>query len=1037
LGYLVLRNAGIRTLFFVFLLSQVTQVLPAQDRGLILLRVQDAISGLPLPEATVTYNRSKSASQVKANGELVLPMIDGPYSMFVSAPGYVGKRVGVEVVGGVMVPLDVYLMPDTGLVVKDSLLKAERTGDSSLSGGHTAPGGDAHRLRLVSDNACQNTLSAADISEGVDRDLSWIMRRAGGTFLSPALTPSLGEGLVISGMGERYNQLLVNGMPAIWAGTTGRRYLTSVFPSEAIEQVSVNQWGNAALPADFAGGQVNLRWKDIPAKDFTTVQAGASFLQGGGDAVMTRSPWSATQWMGIPTAFRAIPDGFPDTRSRSPLAGINLQEKADLLEQLPNGLEAETGTPFFSGTRFLFGIGRRYKDKNDATWGFTAHLLHQTKQQSGNASLTFNPDLSDNPYPFSAAKPLALAYTTDQITFTGSSLSFAVGSAVSFRRNIIRLHLQAVGALDEVVTERSDIHKPDEDTVANIAQMYQPNKLGLISTQLSGEHALGNGSRLQLTWQVTYSFSKPEKPDERHFLLRDYTPGGDVSVVTPLVTPVPDRNNVGNAALAANLDAIFPNSYRLWESAKDHQFAARAGMRFPFQFLGRSHVMDGGLFMQTHYREQYADRLMYWGGRPGSPESVIGEGQYYPGGVNVEAYYSKIISSAGFFQVSDLQEDNLGNYTGSLNNGAAYLQYAGYLLPGLVLDLGLRAESSSRLVSSTEYNYFELFKKPRLTTLNENATVSRFDLLPLVSLRYEPLKNLILQASYFETVNHPQMQELAPYRYYDPASFVVYKGNPFLTSSRIRHIVAGISWHSARGTGFYAAFFHRNLEQPIEEVVSGFPGSQAVSMVTPYNMPDARVTGVRAGFELPFSRKGRSLWSYVSVRAGGVLTQSEVESGPLRSGFVPEVTAHRLVGTPDYTAYGGLVVNHPSGFGFSAIYQAIGPRLHAVGSGQTIIPDGNKAVLAVPHYQENERSEINIQLSWSMFKKHLSVVCGADNLFRTPYILYQDLNGDGKFGDALRVTPMSGGGRYESGQDNVLRRVDQTPGYYFRLMYTW
>jgi outer membrane receptor protein involved in Fe transport len=443
------------------------------------------------------------------------------------------------------------------------------------------------------------------------------------------------------------------------------------------------------------------------------------------------------------------------------------------------------------------------------------------------------------------------------------------------------------------------------------------------------------------------------------------------------------------------------------------------------------------MLMQTHFRESYTDRLMYWGGTSGLPEQVLGPGNFYPGGMQVEEYYTKAISSSGFYQITDLQEDNLGNYTGSLNNGATYLQYSGYLLPQLVLDLGLRAESSSQLVSSTEYNYFEEFRNYRLITLNENATVSRFDLLPLIGLRYEPLKGLMLHASYYHSVNRPQMRELAAYRYYDPAMFTVYKGNPFLESTRIQNLSAGVDWRHATGFGISAEVFYRDIEQPIEQVVSRFAGMRGTFQLTPNNMPRATVQGLKADMELPFTRRTRSLLSYLSLRAGGVLTKSTVEAGPLRNGLVPTVSAHQLSGTPDYSGYAGLVINHPGGFGFSAIYQVIGDRLFAVGSGAVVIEDGSDAVLSIPHYHEKGRSEISIQASYAFFHRRMQVILGAENLFRTPYIIYQDLDGDGAMGDPVRFEQVAGGGRYVSGQDLVVRRIDQLPRYYFRLMFTW
>jgi hypothetical protein len=1005
----------------------------AQDKGWLQVRVHDAWTGLPLGEATIQYAKSRPAVSVMSNGIANFSLIDGTYTLFVQCAGYRSMRVGpLEILPGRYAIKDVFLQP---VAAPDSSRADTVRPDAVMAIKPTSLLREPYRLRLEPSSRQRHTLQQADISESTDRDLSWLLRRQGGGFVSAGSMSSQGEGLVQSGMGERYSPVLLNGMPAAPAGPAGRNFMFSVYPTDAVAGLQQFDRGSLALPADYAGSVLDIRMKDIPNRDFVVVQGGLSITSQA--STMLRSPWKTADWIGVSSAFRQLPGWFPQTRSKSPLADLNVQEKSDVLDALPNAMEATSYDPVLAGTRFMAGVGKRYDRPGKATWGFSAHMLHQTRTEQVRASTAVGPDIGKNRFPFSTAVPLVSAYADDQQSLTTRSLSLTAGAGVSFRKNLITLHLQTWQVLDETVTDRLRIYKPDEDSLASFARMYQAKVLGNISLQLSGVHALGKTSSLLVDWQVAYTYMRPQKPDERHLLFRPESGGEEFSLSTPQVLPFPDRNNVGNAPLAANLNAIYPNSYRSWERANDHHFSARAGIRFPFLLAGRTHLLSAGMLMQTHFRESYTDRFMYWGGEAGQTDDVLGSGSFYPGGVQVEEYYTKAISSSGFFQFTDLQEDNLGNYTGSLNNGATYLQYSGYLLPQLVLSLGLRAESSSQLVSSTEYNFFEEFRNYRLTTLNENATVSRFDLLPLVGLRYAPLQGLILHASYYQTLNRPQMQELSAFRYYDPAMFLVNKGNPFLESTRIQNFVAGIDWRHAGGFGISAEMFYRDIDQPIEQVVSRFAGMRGVYQLTPNNMPRARVKGLKADIDLPFTHRNRSLLSFLSLRAGGVLSSSEVEAGPLRSGLVPNVAAHQLSGTPDYTGYAGLVINHPGGFGFSAIYQVIGDRVFAVGSGAVLIEDGSDAVLAIPHYQEKGRSEINIQASYAFFQRRLQVILGAENLFRTPYVIYQDLDGNGSMGEPIRFDPMPGGGRYVSGQDLVVRRIDQVPRYYFRLMFTW
>src|SRR5262249_55162349 len=150
-------------------------------------------------------------------------------------------------------------------------------------------------------------------------------------------------------------------------------------------------------------------------------------------------------------------------------------------------------------------------------------------------------------------------------------------------------------------------------------------------------------------------------------------------------------------------------------------------------------------------------------------------------------------------------------YVASSNLGAGYVNIENHITDQLSLTWGLRLESNSRLVSDMRYLYFEGFKYPQVTPIDENTRLLNTVLLPSVMAAWQPLRPLHVQASWSRTVNRPELQELTLYRHYNPLSFLVTSGNPILADSKVDNYDAGVSFLADGGTRLSFAGFYKKI----------------------------------------------------------------------------------------------------------------------------------------------------------------------------------------------------------------------------------
>ncbi|MFM9907954.1 MAG: carboxypeptidase-like regulatory domain-containing protein, partial [Chitinophagaceae bacterium] len=833
-------------------ISQVAQSVPGLIKGYVI----DGSNNKFLFGVSVKKDNTQKSTTTNADGSYQFQFDRGDHNLIFSLAGFQTKKIDkIPVSDGSVTYLTIILYPrsqgnkfsekNTSFI--DSVSRNDSLHIIEFSKETKQPSyNPVRQYPNLSD-----ILIKREIGTATDRDASMLLKRLNGVLLAEVPANNQLQSLLISGMGERHNQLLINNMPFVSSTKNSRTFPLSLIPVEMIESVSLEENANAALPADYSGGTINLKFKEIPEYNKFYLQLGSGFYSTSKSNTFKGDPFSTPEKLSLPTLSRQLPANFPGTRTQFSLSDKNPQEQVELLRLLPNNLSPKTTSAIPPYSRVIAGWEKLFTLKKGVSIGIVSYLQYQNIQNNEETIVQVAPNVTENPFPFNNAdKPVINAYSNNIEYHHTSQLAAFINGTILFRRNKISIKTILSNHFIDSYTENNYIYKPDEDTLANKGIKYKIEQRRIANLSLTGEHAFGTNGKFKLEWFGSFLSYDQNNPDERNFLLRQSGINiNNFEIATPITSPLPNRSAVGGAALDANLAAIFTNSGRSWTRQKDKLFTGSFNLSFPFTLLRRPQTLAGGIFVQSAYRELYSDLLLYQGTGYVPLEGLIAQARYFPGGLKVEEFYNGIVDPNGNFSIRDIRADDLGNYTGSSTNGSSYVQWTSRLSKIISFQTGLRVESSSQLISSTEYYYLEGFKNAKRIPLNENTNITQYNILPSFILRFNPIRTLEINASYFKTLNRPQMEELSAHRSYDAGNFMTTNGNILLQNSTINNFRGGIHWFPSstsliRFTGNYKKIF-----LPIEYLVTRYASSRGNLSRTPFNMPTAELYSIQASFK--------------------------------------------------------------------------------------------------------------------------------------------------------------------------------------------
>ncbi|MFM8740042.1 MAG: carboxypeptidase-like regulatory domain-containing protein, partial [Cytophagales bacterium] len=283
-----------------------------------------------------------SATDVEGN-YLINSVKPGTYSLVISYITYKTQTVAdVIVESGKRTTVNITLVEDVAELAEVVVTATrEVNNDVSLMQG-------IKEAKLV-----VSGISAEQIVKLPDGDAAQVMKRV------PGITIVDNRFVMVRGVPERYNQVMINSAIAPSTEVDKRSFSFDLVPSGAIDQLLIYKSSTAELPGDFGGGVIQIVTKSTSNEQFTSFGLSVGYRANTTFQDFYSSKGSSTDFLGFDNGFRSLPNGFPtvDALRNDSQLGSTRERAGKLLE---NNFEVNKSSAFLD-RGLSFGIARNFK----------------------------------------------------------------------------------------------------------------------------------------------------------------------------------------------------------------------------------------------------------------------------------------------------------------------------------------------------------------------------------------------------------------------------------------------------------------------------------------------------------------------------------------------------------------------------------------------------------------------------------------------------------------------------------------------------
>ncbi len=773
-------------------------------------------------------------------------------------------------------------------------------------------------------------ISAQQISKSQDKDASEVVRRI------PGVTVVNNRFIMIRGLSERYNTVLLHDANAPSMEADVRSFSFDIVPSSLIDRILIYKSPAADLPGDFSGGVVKIYTKSIPEENFLEFSYGAGYRTGSSLKDFYHQKNSSSYWTGFNDKTYDLPAGFPAN-----LRQANPQQIIDAGRSLPNSWVPEKSNSGLNHSLNLTGAFRFKAGK--ARIGNITSISY-----SNNRSVYDVKRFDYNQYDELNQKSSFLyAFNDQQFNHnikTGLMHNWAIrfnpSHTIEFK-NIFNQISQAQ------YVRRTGIHYdfgyvPDNHS---FDQVYR----GIYTSQLTGKHQFMN-DRLTVEWVGNYGYSYRDEPDYRRFR-------SDVdTILNTTTTYIP----VGAAA-----------SYflgRFYSDMKENNASGKVDLTYKLKFNSNPDfepTLKAGVLYETKDRSFNARNIGY---TTASTINFDPNLQY----ISIDSLFLPENINNTYGIRIDEQSNPSDSYSADYKVISYYLMFNIPVTRKLTVIAGARIEDSRQSLQS-----FTLTNDP------VNVSHDTISLLPSVNVTYNFSEKTLIRAAYGVTVNRPEFRELAPFGFYDFNYNIVRKGNENLNNATIHNVDLRWEYYPTPSEIVTAGIFYKKFLNPIETLFIPGGGSGGIKDFSYGNAKSAESMGFEV--EIRKSLTGLTKSRFVddlSLLFNTALIKSNVELG---SAALRQSDKRPMQGQSPYIVNAGVYYkNMKNNIQATLLYNVIGKRIFAIG--YDVYPD----IYEMPY---------NL-LDFTITKglgSHFELKAGVSDLLNNSMVLLQDANQDKKF----------------------------------------
>lgn len=708
-------------------------------------------------------------------------------------------------------------------------------------------------------------ISSEQIKKSNDVTSSDALRRI------PGVTLLDNKFIYVRGTSERYSNAQLNQSSLSSTEPEKKSFAFDLLPVNFLSNIIVVKSFTPDVPGDFAGGNVQINTIDFPDRLKINLRYSTSYTANTSFENFSTYNGGPNFW-GFDNGSRSLPESFPANLGQS---GLTRNEINNFAKSLKNVWTTEKRrAPLNNSFYISVGDGVALFGQN---FGFVTAFSFRNSYKK--ASIERNE--------YEATGEPRFEYKGNQSTY-----STMIGGLFNFSYKFSNFNKIAIKNIysrtsDDDVYELTGFQYSDagKEQIQTALRFVERD---VFSSQLNGEHFITPLSNLRLDWKIFYSESKRNEPDYRRTIY---------------------GRDIGTDDLFAAILGFQPN--------------LKNGGRFYSNLIDKTRGISIDLVLPTSLGK-YKLGALYEVRRRNFSSRLISVIINAPGNgfTDFNLLYlplDKIFASENFrrngFSIDEYQNGS-NNYTARQN---VFSTYGMIEIPFYLMGEEFNFIGGARLENSLqEINSFDV--SGRIPLSNQ---LKKVDILPSLNLVYKvsPISNFRL--SYSQTVNRPELRELAPFAYFDFDTQTSVRGNPELQRAIIRNYDLRFEIFPGVGELISTSFFYKTITDAIEKVV--VTGSALGSERTFTNSDRATIYGfeLEGRFRLGFigtyfnnfSLNANYSWIKSNVNVKGTETTIPRENRPLQ-------------GQSPYVINLGLFFNEPTlGTSIGVLYNRIGERI--------------------------------------------------------------------------------------------------------------
>jgi outer membrane receptor protein involved in Fe transport len=832
----------------------------AFGEGKIVGKVTDEKNGETIINATVTVKGTPIGAMTDIDGNFVLPVAAGTYAIEIKYMGFQSKEIaGITVVEGKETVVNTVLSVSKATELKEVVIQ------SSLKKENIS----AMIVYQKNTNTVAQVVSAEAIRKSPDRNTGEVLKRVSSASIQE------GKYLIIRGLADRYNQATLNGTLLSSTEPDRKTFSFDLFPSGMIDNIVINKAATPDLSGEFAGGLIQVNTKDIPSKNFFSVQVGS-----GANLQTVGSPFyynngGNLDWLGIDDGTRALPASVP---GKDKFRSLSMEQKNSIGKEFNNDWAYDTKNgPLNANFQASGGLNTNvFKKKLGAIFSLNynkqnrkAGLTRAFYNQAGALQKTL--DFSEQSY-------------TEEVlcgALANLTLELDKNNKISFK------NLFNVNGFDQTLIRNGRNNDFGGDVKA---YQFAFKSTQYLTSQLMGTHYL-EASKIKVNWNGSYVRLHQNQPNLRRMEYRKS-----------------DDDSVYRAMVQSYLPSLSSAS-RFYSNLTDNIGIGSIDFARQFKFNGEQQTIKAG------YMAQKKDRV--FNSRPFGLTGGSNEMNVLP---NDQIFATQNIGAAGGYNLNELSDKDYDYTAGSMLN-AGFLMLDNSLGGDVRMVWGVRYENYSQELHG--------FRSNKPVALNNNTG----DFLPSLNLtyKYSPKVNLRFCAS--QTVIRPEFRELSPFTFYDFEILAAVQGNPDLKRTKITNLDLRYELYPQSGELITAGVFYKNFNNPIEQFYNE-SGVNTFSL-TYNNAPSATSYGAEVEFRKNLSVIGAA-FKPITLFANASYIYNKIDF-KMKDANGKELDNNRpMQGQSPYIINSGLQYDgEKTGTSATFLFNMIGRRIFLVGNDQS------------------------------------------------------------------------------------------------------